>query len=288
MRSSEVVVGAVPPVPKDRAPAASSVLGVPWWDRPAVLGSAALGAVFLLWEFVARMDWVPAYLLPAPSALLVSLYEMATRGFPDGIVVTTHIVVTLRRVLAGFLLAAATAIPLGIVIGYVPVLEKLTHGVVAFGRSVAAISLLPLFIAWFGIGEMSKVMLIALGAFWVIITYTIAGVRFVDPLVIRAARSMDTPTHALFATVILPAALPRIFTGLRVGLSVAFMVIVAAEMIATVEGLGALIKEGRNAFRTDITMVGMLLIGLLGSIAVRGLGALERRIAPWANAEKRS
>ena len=142
--------------------------------------------------------------------------------------------------------------------------------------------MLPLFIAWFGIGELSKVMLIALGAFWVIITNTITGVQMVDPVLIRAAQSMDTPRHQIFLFVTLPAALPRIFTGLRNGLAVAFMVIVAAEMIATVAGLGALIKEGRNAFRTDITMVGMFIIGLLGSVIVKLLAWAEARMAPWA------
>lgn len=256
--------------------------GIPAWQRPVVLGGATIVLLLAVWESAARVGWVEPYVLPAPSMLLMSLQEMATRGFPDGIVVTTHIVVTLRRVLLGFALATMVAIPLGIVIGYLPTLEKLTRPMITFGRSIAAISLLPLFIAWFGIGELSKVMLIALGAFWVIVTYTIAGVRFVDPLLLRAALSMDTPPHRLFASVVLPAALPRIFTGLRVGLAVAFMIIVAAEMIATVEGLGALIKEGRNAFRTDITMVGMLIIGVLGSVIVKGLAWTETRLAPWS------
>ena len=197
------------------------VRGIAPWQRPAVLGGATLALLLAVWETAARAGWVEPYVLPAPSMLLMSLQEMATRGFPDGIVVTTHILVTLQRVLLGFALATIVAIPLGIVIGYVPTLEKLTRPMITFGRSIAAISLLPLFIAWFGIGELSKVMLIALGAFWVIVTYTIAGVRFVDPLLLRAALSMDTPPHRLFASVVLPAALPRIFTGLRVGLAVA-------------------------------------------------------------------
>jgi ABC-type nitrate/sulfonate/bicarbonate transport system permease component len=290
MPSGDLALGAAAAPPPDVSRKATVAAAAPpaWWDRPAVFGGVTFVVLFALWECAARMEWVEPYLLPSPSVLVQSLYDMATRGFPDGIIVTTHILVTLRRVLLGFALAVAAAIPVGIVIGSVPVLERLSRGLIAFGRSVAAISLLPLFIAWFGIGETSKVMLIALGAFWVVVTYTIAGVKFVDPLLIRAARSMDTPAPVLFATVILPAALPRIFTGIRVGLGVAFMVIVAAEMIATVEGLGALIKEGRNAFRTDVTMVGMLLIGLMGSIAVRALGMLERRIAPWAVEDART
>jgi ABC-type nitrate/sulfonate/bicarbonate transport system permease component len=124
-------------------------------------------------------------------------------------------------------------------------------------------------------------MLIGLGAFWVIVTYTMAGVKFVDPLLIRAARSMDTPRGVIFAQVILPAALPRIFTGLKVALAVCFMIIVAAEMIGTVTGLGSLIYDARNSFRTDITMVGMLIIGVLGFAASKLVDAAERALLPW-------
>jgi ABC-type nitrate/sulfonate/bicarbonate transport system permease component len=124
-------------------------------------------------------------------------------------------------------------------------------------------------------------MLIGLGAFWVIVTYTIAGVKFVDPVLIRAAQSMDTPHGIIFAQVVLPAALPRIFTGLKVALAVCFMIIVAAEMIGTVTGLGSLIYDARNSFRTDITMDGMLIIGLLGFGASKLLDLLERLLLPW-------
>jgi ABC-type nitrate/sulfonate/bicarbonate transport system permease component len=153
--------------------------------------------------------------------------------------------------------------------------------VITFGRSIAAISVLPLFVAWFGIGEISKIALIAFATFWVVITYAIASVKFVDPMLLRAARSMDTDTATIFRSVILPAALPRIFTGLKVGLGVAFLVIAAAEMIATVRGLGALIQEARTSFRTDITMVGMFAIGLLGYVTSKALDVLERRLMPW-------
>jgi ABC-type nitrate/sulfonate/bicarbonate transport system permease component len=246
------------------------------------LGFVTLIVLLAIWEAVARVEWVGPYLLPAPSALAESFYDLCIQGFPSGIILPLHILITLWRVVLGFLLAAVTAIPLGLLIGRTPLLDKLSASVITFGRSLAAISLLPLFIAWFGIGEFSKIMLIALGTFWVMITYTIASVKLIDPVLIRAAQSMDTPQRALFVSVILPASLPRIFTGLRVSLAVAFYIIVAAEMIATVEGVGTLIMEGRNAYRTDVTMVGMIVIGLLGWAFVKLLAWMELRIAPWA------
>lgn len=271
MRSSEVLEPPVRIVPN----------GLRLRTGGSTLGVACLASLLLLWELFSRLDVLPVFQFPPPSMLASGLWEVAVRGFPEGVQIHSHVAVTLKRIFIGFLGAAAVGVPLGIVVGCVPPLDKLLRPIVTFGRSIAAISLLPLFIAWFGIGELSKMMLIGLAAFWVVLTYTIAGVKYVDPLLIRAARSMDAPAGVLFFQVILPAAAPRIFTGLRVAMGVAFMVIVAAEMIATVEGLGALIKEARNSFRTDITMVGMVVIGLLGWGMSALLGLLERWLLPY-------
>ncbi len=246
-----------------------------WRAWVGVLGTLAL------WEVASDFNWVNSFVLPAPSTLALTFYELLTEGFPEGMGIQVHIVATLSRVLAGFALAAMIGIPLGIVIGAIPVLDKLAASVIAFGRSIAAISVLPLFIAWFGIGEASKIALLFFGAFWVVLTYTVAGVKYVDPLLIRAALSIDTPQRRIFFLIILPASLPRIFAGLKVALGVAFLVIVAAEMIATVQGLGALIQEARTSFRTDITMVGMIVIGVLGYALSRLLDFAERKLMPW-------
>ncbi len=253
-------------------------------ERAAAIGAATLAAIFGAWEILAATDRLNPFFFPAPSRLALSFYELITEGYPDGIRMQTHIAITLRRVLTGFAGATLIGVPLGIVIGSFPLLDRLTRHIFTFGRSIAAISLLPLFIAWFGIGELSKIMLIGLGAFWVIVSYTVAGVKFVDPILLRAARSIDTPRARIFSHVILPAALPRIFNGLKVALGVAFMIIVAAEMIATVRGLGSLIQEARTSFRTDITMVGMLVIGAIGFALSHLLDWAERRLLPWRGA----
>ncbi len=237
--------------------------------------------ILALWETASNLNWISSFILPAPSTLALTLYELITDGFPEGIKIQAHIAATMSRVISGFALAALIGVPLGIAIGAVPVLDKLSASVIAFGRSIAAISVLPLFIAWFGIGEASKVALLFFGAFWVVLTYTVAGVKYVDPMLIRAALSVGTPQRRIFFRVILPAALPRVFAGLKVALGVAFLVIVAAEMIATVKGLGALIQEARTSFRTDITMVGMIVIGLLGYLLSRLLDWAEKRLMPW-------
>lgn len=253
-------------------------------------GSTAIGLLSIIgllvtWETLNRTGVIDPFYFPAPTALWFTLLELTTAGYPDGITVGRHVVASLQRVVLGFLIAAAVAIPAGLLIGQSRILYLATNPFITFGRSIAAISLLPLFIAWFGIEELSKVMLISLSTFWVILTNTIAGVKMVDPTLIRAARSLDTKPLTLFTLVVLPSALPRIFTGLKIGLSVAFMVIVAAEMIATVLGLGALIQEARNTFRTDIVMAGMIIIGLVGWFISRMLDVLERRLLPWQTEE---
>jgi len=246
-----------------------------------LLGMGTMAAALAAWQILSKAGLISPFLFPPPSDLLLALYDIATNGFPDGIVISIHIAVTLKRIALGFLGAVLVGVPLGLATGYYRSMDRLAYPIVTFGRSIAAISVLPLFIAWFGIGELSKIMLIGFGAFWIIVTYTISSVKLIDPLLIRAAMSMDMETRDIFRQVILPAALPRIFTGLRVALIACFTIIVAAEMIATVHGLGSLIMEARNSFRTDITMVGMLVIGFLGLAASKALDLLEQKLLPW-------
>lgn len=245
------------------------------------LGLTTMAALLAVWQALSAAGLISTFLFPPPSDLFTALYDVATNGFPDGIVMSTHIAITLQRIALGFMGAILLGVPLGLAVGYIRSLDRLVYPIVTFGRSIAAISVLPLFIAWFGIGELSKVMLIGFGAFWIIVTYTTSSVKLIDPVLIRAALSMDMTTRAIFLQVILPAALPRIFTGLRVALIACFTIIVAAEMIATVHGLGSLIMEARNSFRTDITMVGMLVIGFLGLGASKLLDLLEQKLLPW-------
>lgn len=249
--------------------------------RNFLLAGASIIVVLLMWEAASRARLLNPFFLPPPSVLAATMFELLSVGYPQGTGIGMHVASSLGRVLAGFAAATLVAIPLGVLVGFVPTLDAMTRGLVAFGRSTAAISVLPLFIAWFGIGETSKIALIGMASFWVLFTYTVAGVKFVDPMLLRAAQSVDAPRLVIFATVILPAALPRIFTGLKVALQVSFMVIIAAEMIATVVGLGALIQEARTTFRTDITLCGMAIIGAIGFGLSCLLDGLERVLLPW-------
>ena len=253
------------------------------WAYPVLVVVTGLA----LWQAAVMAGWLRPISFPPPSKLATSFYELLADGYPEGIGLATHVAITLQRILIGYAAALAFAIPLGLVIGWTPVLDALTDPVIAFGRSVATLSLLPLTVVWFGTGELAKVFLIGYGCFWVMLSNVVAAMKNVDPMLVRAARTMDVSDASLFLRVALPAALPRIFAGARVALGVGFMVIVGAEMIGTIRGLGAPIMEARTFYRTDITMVGMAVIGALGVTIAAGLQRLEARLMPWQGREAR-
>jgi ABC-type nitrate/sulfonate/bicarbonate transport system permease component len=255
--------------------------GRTWLRDPRLQGAAVLALALAAWEAASAVGWLSPFLFPPPSRIAQGLVELWLAGFPDGIPIWQHLAVTLARIFEGFVLAMALAIPLGLVIGRVSVLDRLLAPVVTFARSIATLSLLPLAIVWFGIGETSKVFLIAYACFWVMLSNVIAAVKYVDPILVRAARAMDIEGARLFLSVLLPATLPRLIAGARVALGVGFMVIVGAEMIGTLHGLGALIMEARNFYRTDISLVGMAALGLVGFGLTAGLSGLEHWLLPW-------
>jgi len=239
-------------------------------------------AIIGIWELVTRVGLIQQVHLPSPTRVLSTFFYIMREGYPQDITILKHIKATVWRIIQGYLLATVTAIPLGLVIGNHFLLERAANPVVTFARSIATISLLPLAIAWFGVGELSSVLLIMYGAFWAIITNTIQGVKMVDVNYINVGRMFGATRRHIFFRVILPATLPRIFAGMKIGLGVSFMVIIAAEMVGTVEGLGALIQQARLYYRTDITIVGMIIIGIFGLIISIGLDRLERVMLPWA------
>lgn len=246
------------------------------------LSVAVIAVLVLAWELAVRFGYLRPYQFPPPSRIASGFSELSQTGFPTGISIWTHTLVTIWRVLQGYFGAILLAVPLGLLIGALPLLDKLTNPLIVFCRSVATLSLLPLVIVWFGAGELTKVVLIGYGCFWTMLSNVIAGVKYVDPVLVRAGRSFGLNGLELYRRVILPAALPRFFAGARMALGVGFMVIVGAEMIGTIQGLGALIMEARTFYRSEITIIGMLVIGMLGFLISTGLAGLERILLPWA------
>lgn len=253
-------------------------LAPPSW----ALSLASVVTLLVVWELAARAGVLEPRSYPPPTQLVDTVVSVAVDGFPRGVTIAGHGAATAWRIIRGFVLATVLAVPLGLVIGRSRVLDLATAPIITFARSIATISLLPLAVAWFSVGETSRIFLITFGAFWIILTNTVAAVKGVDPTLVRAAHTLGSTGSALFTRVILPASLPRIFAGMKVALGMSFLVIVAVEMIGTVEGLGALIMEARTFYRSDVAMVGMALLALFGFLLSAGLDRLERRLLPWA------
>ena len=255
-----------------------SILALPDW----AVGLVTILVLLVLWELAVRLELLSARSFPPPSRLAQTLWTLVTVGFPRGITVWVHVKATMLRILKGYVVGVTLAVPIGLIIGRSALLDQVARPVITFARSVATISILPLAVAWFGVGELTRVFLITYAVFWVVVTSVIDGVKQVDPDYLRAAQTLGASPQQIFYRVVLPASLPRIFAGMRVALGLAFLVIVAVEMIGTIEGLGALIQEARTFYRSDASVVGMLFMALFGFTLAKGLDGLEKLLLPWA------
>lgn len=227
----------------------------------------------------------PYNLIPPPGEVAHALYDLAFGGINDDAFSQTlhvHLLASMSRVYGGFLLAVAVALPLGILIGRVALVRKLLDPTLQIMRPVPVTAWLPLAMILFGLGPRSAFFLVFLGAFYPILVNTIFGVRSVEPRLFEAASMLGCRGTAQFRRVVLPASLPAIFTGLRLGLGFAWVVIVVGEMTGVQTGLGAIIMEARQLSRTEIVISGMIAIGVVGFLSDRAVTWLGRRLLVWS------
>jgi len=237
-------------------------------------------AFVLAWQAISG-GLVPdlAQVLPPPSRVLAEGWRVLASGD-----LLAHIGHSLVRVLGGFAIAAVIAIPLGIAIGLWEWIEDAADPVMEFLRPIPPIAWIPLGILWFGIGDAQNMFIILLGAFFPILLNTIAGVRRVDRTLVWGALTLGGRRHQIVREIVLPSALPLILTGLRIGLGVGWMALVAAELVAARSGLGFMIQSARYAFVTERVILGMVVIGALGLAMDRVIRGVERHLTPWAMA----
>jgi ABC-type nitrate/sulfonate/bicarbonate transport system permease component len=246
-----------------------------------LLRSASLLLFFAIWYAVAILNakvfkFFNPLLLPAPHTVLFAGIEMVRTGE-----LQRDILASLSRVVQGFLLAALVGVAVGTAVGRSRRLEYLVEPTVELLRPIPPLAFLPMMVLWFGIGETSKVAFIAYAAFFPIFTTTVEGIKYVDPVLIRAAASLGASERDIFRYVVLPAALPNIITGLRIGFGLSFFVIVAAEFIAADSGLGFLINDARTFFLVANMLLGAAVIGAIGFIFNTLLRRLEARLLRW-------
>jgi NitT/TauT family transport system permease protein len=244
-------------------------------EHPAVRALALAGAV-VAWELFTRLGWVPALFLPSPLGVLRELVDMAQSGQ-----LFVHLAASLERLFAGFLLGAAAGVVVGILVGFFSLAEAVGQPLIAATFPIPKIALLPLLILWLGIGEASKISVIALGVFFPMAINTYAGVREADPLLLRAAVAFGAGRWSVIRKVVVPSALPMVFAGLRLGAGTALLLLVAAEMIGADSGIGFLVLQAGNLMETTKLMVGIVILSLLGVLSHWGLSRLERAVIPW-------
>jgi ABC-type nitrate/sulfonate/bicarbonate transport system permease component len=236
--------------------------------------------VLLVWELYTRLAGIDPIFLPPVSTIAERFLELLLSGQ-----IVMHALASLGRLFAGYLLAAVVAISLGLFIGSFRIVRDILDPVVEMIRPVSPISLIPLAILWFGIGPESKIFVIFMASFFPILLNTIAGVQNTDQMMIRAALALGASRMRILRTVSIPAAAPFVFTGLRISMSIAFVVIIAAEMVAAQNGLGWLILDAQRVYDTATMFVGIAVISGLGFTVDWMMRRITRLAFPWMQAK---
>ncbi|MDR1651818.1 MAG: ABC transporter permease [Synergistaceae bacterium] len=221
--------------------------------------SVGLILFFILWEAAPRLGWVRSTYLAPPSRVFGALWLLALRGE-----LARHALISLRRVMLGLLVSVAVGVVLGLFIGYFRRIDRILDLLFQAFRQMSAFALFPVFILLFGLGELSKTIIIFWASLWPVLLNTSSGVKNVDPVLIRSAKSMGASKAFIFINIIIPAAAPEIFTGIRLGGSYCVMAVVAAEMIGASSGLGYLVLYSEETFNVPEMYGGIVGLAILG------------------------
>jgi NitT/TauT family transport system permease protein len=239
--------------------------------------------LLVFWDVMVRRTGTR--LIPSPSEVAVTMWDFAFGGIYDDAFsasLPVHFWKSVQRVYGGFFCAAALGVPCGLMIGRLPLLRAMLDPILSLLRPIPVTAWLPLSMIFFGLGPKSAIFLVFLGAFYPILLNTILGVKSVDARLFEAAEMLGCHGSQLFRAVVFPAALPSIFTGLRLGAGFAWIVIVVGEMTGVPEGLGAVIMDGRTLSRTDVVITGMIIIGIAGFVSDRILVRLSNYFLRWS------
>jgi taurine transport system permease protein len=246
------------------------------------VGSVA--AFVLTWHVCGRLELLSPLILPPPEEIWESTMELLANGY-HRLPLWKHAGVSIVRALVAFAMAVALGLPLGLAMGLFPVFSSALEPFVQFLRPLPKIALIPLAILWLGIGEVSKVFLIFLSTLFTVVVGTAASVRNVGQGKIRLGRALGAGPFQLVYHFILPAALPEIFTSVRLAIGVGWTTLIAAEMVAAQSGLGWMVMNASSYMRTDLVMLGIIMLGLTGYLLDLLLVFAEKIWVPWAGKE---
>ena len=249
----------------------------PAWQR-RLKGLALPLLIIVVLEIIVRIGWLPSYQMPAPSEIAVTLTDLAEGAL------WKHIGASLIRVLLGFAIGASLALVFAAWVGLSREAEAYLEPMFAALRSIPSLAWVPLLLLWLGIDETSKIVLIAIGAFFPVYVNVVAAIRNIDRKLVEVGQMYHFGPAQLARRILLPAALPGLFTGLRSGMSLAWMFLVAAELIAATKGLGYLLTDGRETSRPDVVLASIIVLALLGKLSDGLLAALEKHFLAWRDA----
>ncbi|MEN0138342.1 MAG: ABC transporter permease [Rhodococcus sp. (in: high G+C Gram-positive bacteria)] len=250
----------------------------PWlvkYDR-LIYGIIGLAAFLVLWWWIVDSEYVSALYLSKPQ----DVAKAFTDGLADG-TLRSEIWPSVERALTGFAIALVAGITLGIVVGSFRIFQKLAEPLLLFFRNLSLLALLPVFVVFLGIGEESKVAIVVWACFWPIFINAVGAVGGVERILLNAARTLGAGRVYIFSRVVLPAAIPAIFPGIRLAAANAFTALVAAELVGGAQGLGIYINNAALRYQTPQMYAGILTLGLIGILVNGVLTAAEWRLTAW-------
>jgi taurine transport system permease protein len=278
VNAPEPVVGKAKPA----APARTvSGYSLPGQGSSTAISVVTVVALLALWWVATHYGWIRDIFLPTPEKILKSFADAWVGDIQGGRPLPEHFWASLWRVFAAFLLAVVTAIPAGIAMGVSRIARGILDPPIEFYRPLPPLAYLPLIVIWFGIDETAKIVLIFLACFAPLAMSARAGVRGVMIEQINAAYSMGASRWQVIWHVIVPGAMPEIFTGMRIAIGFGWTTLVAAEMVAATEGLGQMVLNASNFLRTDVVIMGIVVIGVVAYLFDLLMRYVERLVVPW-------
>lgn len=241
-----------------------------------LISLAAPMLVLLGWHYITVTGTANQAILPSISKVVTTAVTLIQNGKLAG-----HLLISFQRVLKGFAIGASSGVVLGTLMGYSKFFNRFLGSLVGIFRPVPMIAWIPLLILWLGIGEQTKVTLIALGSFWSVLLNTIHGIQSVDYKLLEVAQALKKNKISIIFRVILPSAIPSIITGLRLGIGVSWSCVVAAEMIAASKGMGYMITYARETSKPAEVLVGVFIIGLIGLLIDTVLLRIQKKLVRW-------
>ena len=252
----------------------------PLWLR-MILSSIGIILFIGIWESVVRLGLVSPDKLVAPSQIITTFIDKLNNPIPDGNTIIVHFLTSLKLVVLGFLVSCIVGIPLGLFMGFFNIANRIFTPIFEIIRPIPPLAWIPIVIVVLGIGLKAEMFIIFVATFVPCVINSYTGIKATSPTLINVAKTAGASKFQIFYKVGIPSALPMVFTGIKVAFGSAWATLVAAEMIASSEGLGYMIQQGRVARRSDIVLLGMAVIGLVGALLTALLSLLEEKAIPW-------